>query len=60
MYISCETGEWLLDDPEMRELLLRQETVQVVTAFDLKRELLDETYEGRLKLEAIRGATIGT
>jgi hypothetical protein len=53
VYISCETGEWLLDDMEMKELLLRQETVEVVTAFDLKREALDETYEERLKLEAI-------
>jgi hypothetical protein len=48
VYISCEIGEWLLDDPVTTELLLRQSKVEVVTAFDLKRGDLDEMYEGRL------------
>jgi hypothetical protein len=53
VYISCETGEWLLDDPVTTEKLLRQNTVYVATAFDLKRGDLDEMYEGRLKHKVI-------
>jgi hypothetical protein len=53
VYISCETGEWLLEDSEIREDLLRQNTVVVLTAFDFKREKLDQRYEGRLTFKAI-------
>lgn len=53
VYISCETGEWLLADSEMRELLARQLKVEVVTAFDFKERKLKNVYGDRLELEAI-------
>jgi hypothetical protein len=52
VYISCETGEWLLSE-QMRELLSRQEKVVVVTAFDFKFEKLEKLYGTRLTLRAV-------
>ncbi len=44
VYISCETGEWLLEDEEMVELLSRHENIEVITAFEFKSEELKSTY----------------
>jgi hypothetical protein len=44
IYISCETGEWLLEDHEMMELLARHEKIEVITAFELKKGELKTTY----------------
>lgn len=52
VYISCETGEWLLSE-QMRELLLPQERVVVATAFDFKFKQLKELYGERLTLEVV-------
>lgn len=52
VYISCETGEWLLSR-QMRELLSQQRQVVVVTAFDFKFKQLKSLYGDRLKLSAV-------
>ncbi len=48
VYISCETGEWLLEDEVMFELLSKQDRVEVITAFDFKYGDLDTKYQGKL------------
>jgi hypothetical protein len=48
VYISCETGEWLLDNPRMFKLLSRQNHVEVITAFHFKRGDLRTQFRGRL------------
>ncbi|MGC1852379.1 MAG: SIR2 family protein [Solirubrobacterales bacterium] len=50
VYISCETGEWLLRDKTMFDLLSKQDRVEVITAFDFKSEELDHEYGDRLTL----------
>lgn len=53
VYISCETGEWLLGDSEMQELVAGQQHVVVVTAFDFKRDELGALYGDRLTVQPI-------
>ncbi len=53
VYISCETGEWLIEDEAMFDVLSRQEYVEVITAFDFKFDKLDEKYKGHLRLKSI-------
>ncbi len=53
VYISCETGEWLLGESPITEALKRQEKVEVLTAFDLKSPQLRRRYDGRLRIKTI-------
>jgi hypothetical protein len=53
IYISCETGEWLLRDKAMFDLLSKQDHVEVKTAFEFKGKQLDKWYEGRLTVRPI-------
>ena len=43
IYISSETGAWLLE-PSIAEKLQQQQHIQLLLAFDLKVEALEETY----------------
>jgi hypothetical protein len=53
IYISCETGEWLITDETMGELLAKQKRVEVITAFDLWFDELREQYGEKLVLRSI-------
>lgn len=53
VYISCETGEWLLEDGAIQDLISRQNHVEILTAFDFKFEELNDRYGKRLKLKRI-------
>jgi hypothetical protein len=53
VYISCESGEWLLEDGAMHEVLSKQQHVEVITAFELKYGKLDDLYGDRLKHQSI-------
>jgi len=53
VYISCETGEWLLEDDAVYELLSKQEKVVVLTAFEFKHVDLRRRYDARLRLRTI-------
>jgi hypothetical protein len=53
VYISCETGEWLLENEPMAELLSKQDHVEVITAFEFKSKALDKKYEGKLKITTL-------
>jgi hypothetical protein len=53
VYISCETGEWLLEDTVLTELLLRHDHVEIITAFDLKFAELQARFGGRLQLRVL-------
>ena len=50
VYISCETGEWLLTNKAMKKLLSEQHHVEVITAFGLKSGDLDKAYKGKLEV----------
>lgn len=53
IYISCETGEWLLSDEEMLDVIRGQENVEVLTAFDFKSEPLKKRFGDRLSIHHI-------
>lgn len=53
VYISCETGEWLIENEAMRDLLSKQDHVDVITAFYFKCKDLDDTYHGKLKINTL-------
>jgi hypothetical protein len=53
VYISCETGEWLLGNERMLALLSRQEHVEIITAFDLKYEEIEKEYGDNLHLRTL-------
>jgi hypothetical protein len=53
IYISCETGEWLLGNQRMRALLAAQEYIEVITAFDLKYDELKKEYGDKLHLKRL-------
>ncbi len=50
VYISCETGEWLIENEAMGELLFKQNHVEVITAFQFKGKALDDKYGGKLRI----------
>lgn len=50
VYISCETGEWLIENETMGELLSKQNHVEVITAFQFKGKALDDKYHGKLHM----------
>jgi hypothetical protein len=50
VYISCETGEWLIENETMSELLAKQNHVEVITAFQFKGKALDDKYGGKLRV----------
>jgi hypothetical protein len=53
VHVSAETGDWLLREP-MQTMLLRQEKIRLLLAFDIKSKLLYETFgEPRLELTMI-------
>lgn len=52
IYISCETGEWLLEDSKLTELLLHQQHIEMITAFDFKFDELRATFGDRLELRS--------
>jgi hypothetical protein len=53
VYISCETGEWLLKNSGMAKLLQRQRKVVVITAFEFKMKELKRKFRGRLRVETM-------
>jgi hypothetical protein len=53
VYISCETGEWLLSDEEMVSRLENQELVEILTAFDFKSKGLKKRFGNRLRIHHI-------
>lgn len=53
VYISCETGEWLLEDTKICELLRRQHYVEIITAFDIRFDELNALFGDRLRLRVI-------
>jgi hypothetical protein len=53
IYISCETGEWLIQNEGMFELLSKQEHIEVITAFRLKIKGLHAKYGDALNLRVL-------
>ncbi|HEV7492453.1 SIR2 family protein [Baekduia sp.] len=53
VYIICETGEWLIEDEQMYDVLSKQEHVRVITAFKGKYADLYKRYGDRLKMSFI-------
>jgi hypothetical protein len=53
VYISCETGEWLIQNEKMFELLSKQEHIEVITAFHLKSKGLHAKYGDTLNLRVL-------